>query len=269
MIGAVILHMSGRVSFKNTVTGAHILMAIAIAYLAGAVISHWKYAGFDRMVKANLGGGVILVTALGMDMIAFYLGMQKTDVVGRIGLLIYICLLGWEVISTTLQQLNEGRKAALYKELAMKDMPTGLYNRNAYNRWMDEHGRQEHTFLVTFDLNNLKMCNDTMGHTAGDQYIAGAAEIISKAFGETGETFRIGGDEFCTIMQNAKESDIRDCLRKMRELEQEYNQKNELVTMRIACGYAVFDAEQDRDLEDTRARADIQMYRNKKELKNA
>jgi diguanylate cyclase (GGDEF)-like protein len=122
---------------------------------------------------------------------------------------------------------------------------------------------------VTFDLNNLKKCNDTLGHMAGDQYISGAAEIIRNTFGKAGETFRIGGDEFCTILQNAKESDIPAYLMKMRELEQVYNQKNELVTMRIACGYAVFDAEQDRNLEDTRSRADARMYRNKKELKNA
>ena len=35
----------------------------------------------------------------------------------------------------------------------------------------------------------------------------------------------------------------------------------------IACGYAIFDPEIDKDIEETRHRADLSMYENKKEIK--
>ena len=35
----------------------------------------------------------------------------------------------------------------------------------------------------------------------------------------------------------------------------------------IACGYATYDAALDADLEETRNRADVSMYENKKEVK--
>jgi twitching motility protein PilT len=33
---------------------------------------------------------------------------------------------------------------------------------------------------VTFDLNNLKWCNDNLGHAAGDAYIQASARIIKE-----------------------------------------------------------------------------------------
>lgn len=266
MVVCVVLHMAGVVSFKRTVTGTHVLMICGILYLVGAMAAHWKRVGFDRKIKANLLGVVVLVVALGMDMVAFYLGLRKTDVLGRIGLLIYICLVSWKAANVTLQRMNEGRKAEIYKELAMKDMLTGLYNRNAYDRWLERHKPSADTVIVTFDLNNLKQCNDTRGHSAGDQYITGAAEIIRKVF-DGAEAFRIGGDEFCAILQSVKDEELMGYLKRLRELEEEYNRKNRQVTMKIACGYARFDPGLDKNLEHTRDRADARMYQNKKELK--
>ena len=38
--------------------------------------------------------------------------------------------------------------------------------------------------------------------------------------------------------------------------------------IKIACGYAKFDADTDKDFEDTRSRADQKMYESKRELKS-
>ena len=39
--------------------------------------------------------------------------------------------------------------------------------------------------------------------------------------------------------------------------------------IRIAAGYAMYDAELDADIEEMRSRADTNMYRNKKQIKEA
>lgn len=55
----------------------------------------------------------------------------------------------------------------------------------------------------------------------------------------------------------------------MKSQEEQYNQSSEEIFMQIACGYAVFDASLDNNIEATRSRADEMMYENKKQLKAA
>jgi diguanylate cyclase (GGDEF)-like protein len=66
--------------------------------------------------------------------------------------------------------------------------------------------------IVTFDLNNLKQCNDQYGHRVGDEYIINAAHIIEDNFERYGKCYRIGGDEFCVIMPDAKENSIEGAM---------------------------------------------------------
>ena len=66
--------------------------------------------------------------------------------------------------------------------------------------------------VVTFDLNNLKMCNDNYGHSSGDAYIIHSAHIIETTFDRFGKCYRIGGDEFCCLIPDAAEFQIeRPC----------------------------------------------------------
>lgn len=53
-------------------------------------------------------------------------------------------------------KLHEGQKAAIYKELALKDILTGLYSRNAYDEWERDNQHPDKTAIVMLDLNNLK-----------------------------------------------------------------------------------------------------------------
>lgn len=55
-----------------------------------------------------------------------------------------------------MEKLHEGQKAAIYKELALKDILTGLYSRNAYDEWERDNQHPDKTAIVMLDLNNLK-----------------------------------------------------------------------------------------------------------------
>lgn len=65
--------------------------------------------------------------------------------------------------------------------------------------------------LIILDLNNLKEINDRYGHDVGDTYLYSLSESIRK-YTREGDTdgYRIGGDEFAVIIDNAnmKESHI-------------------------------------------------------------
>ena len=54
----------------------------------------------------------------------------------------------------------------------------------------------------------------------------------------------------------------------MSDMEAECNRMLAETRIHIACGYAVFDGELDKNIEDTCRRADREMYRNKKREKD-
>lgn len=260
-------HMSGLWYFKKSVITIHFSIALAMVYMIYAVAWRWRKYGVDQKVRANVIGAVVLIATVIIDIGAYYMKLKQTDLIGRIGLLIYIILLGKETTVEFFKQVDEGRKAEIYKELAEKDVMTGMYNRNAFDEW--EYGCKsfDDVMLVTFDLNNLKHCNDTMGHEVGDKYIIDAAELIQQIFGKIAKCYRIGGDEFCVVIMNASKVDVESCLRHLKNVQDFYNTKSQDVNMQIACGYAAFD-ENDVNIESTRSRADARMYVNKKAIKN-
>ena len=100
---------------------------------------------------------------------------------------------------------NIGAEVAKRKELmkvANTDDLTQMPNRRAWDEVLHEQRLKkevEDLTLVTLDLNGLKHANDTIGHHAGDEILIAASDIIKSYFGQYGEVFRIGGDEFAII----------------------------------------------------------------------
>lgn len=83
------------------------------------------------------------------------------------------------------------------------DELTGFFNRRAYEEDISryENDEIEDDFIyITFDLNGLKMINDTLGHIAGDEMLVGACECMRSAFGNFGKLYRTGGDEFVALL---------------------------------------------------------------------
>jgi diguanylate cyclase (GGDEF)-like protein len=263
----VALHMSGTLEFKQTSWMIHGMMLVALWYMAFAVWERIQKYGMDRKVKVNTIAVVALLVSSVVDMAAYYANLQQTDVLGKIGFFVYIVLLGRESAADTLRKVQEGEKAQDYLKLAMTDVMTGLLNRSAFEDWEDTCTDMTDVMLVTFDLNNLKYCNDHMGHAAGDEYIIESANMINRIFGAIGLCYRIGGDEFCAVIRRASRLNIDKYLDSLREEQDRYNEKSELIKIHIAVGYAIYQ-DSDAGIEETRSRADVSMYHNKKMLKN-
>ncbi len=266
----VILHITGIAEFKKSVFLIHMMLIMTCLYFCAIVVQRIIKNGFDRKVRSNIIAVVALGSSMVVDMIAYYNGMQETDVLGKLGILIFIILLGYESIFEALEKIRDGQKAAFYKEMAEKDVMTGLYNRTAFEQWEKNTLDYDGYSIATFDLNNLKYCNDNLGHAAGDAYIEAASKLIKDIFGKYGKCYRIGGDEFCTIIRYKKRKfDIEKYRKRLRWHEKQMTDKLgiEGFDMHIACGYAEYDSEKDEDFEATRNRADKKMYESKKMLK--
>lgn len=260
------LHLSGLVEMREIAIVAHLQILLVLIYIIYAFVSYIKRYGIDRKIVVNIVGVAILAAASFMDVYIYYIDNIVNDMLGRFGMLMYIVILAVEVLSEFLRQIEENRKYTYYKELAVTDMLTGVRNRNAYERWEKEETDWKDMAIVTFDLNNLKKCNDTKGHLAGDKYIVEASNIIRSVFEKVGICYRIGGDEFVVVIHRALRLNMDKYIRQLRKREQEYNQQDGEIKMQIACGYATCKSEEDT-IERIRRRADSAMYKNKQELK--
>lgn len=60
-----------------------------------------------------------------------------------------------------------------------------------------------------FDLNDLKLTNDTYGHVMGDKLIITFANVLKETIGYFNFVGRFGGDEFIAVMYNTSKNDVR------------------------------------------------------------
>ena len=123
--------------------------------------------------------------------------------------------------------------------------------------------------LFMIDVDNFKALNDTHGHQEGDRFLINFAAEIRNCFTDGDIIGRIGGDEFLVILQNRDLAD-RDELFARFEAECEVSfvdENNVKLPISIARGFAAFDPSKDTKFEDVFARADNEMYKNKRNMK--
>lgn len=94
-------------------------------------------------------------------------------------------------------------------EQVRTDPLTGLSNRGRMQVDLEEEcvrASEAHPArLYLFDLNGFKRYNDTFGHPAGDELLARLGGALRDAVGENGTAYRIGGDEFCLLLNCEEE----------------------------------------------------------------
>ena len=82
-----------------------------------------------------------------------------------------------------------------------------------------------------------------------------------------GKCYRIGGDEFCAILDINDENQLNAQLEQFSKNINNLNNTPFVVRISTAVGYAIFDPSMDTTLLDTKNRADKKMYEHKKEMK--
>ena len=112
----------------------------------------------------------------------------------------------FRIAATSYNNLLERRNTfeSLLKKSAETDVLTALPNRYAFENFIKEleNSKGEGIYplcFYSFDLNYLKITNDTYGHLSGDKLLESAAKTIKESFGDN--CFRVGGDEFAAFIK--------------------------------------------------------------------
>ncbi len=141
------------------------------------------------------------------------------------------------------------------RRFAYIDYLTHIYNRNALERDLANLKDDKGYYLIA-DLNDLKIVNDTLGHSAGDQLLQGFAALLVATVRDNGRAYRQGGDEFAILYYG----EIRQLLHDLEEQCSLYNQSSN-IPISYGIGYCELS---NSDFIDT---ADKMMYADKKKKK--
>ena len=119
--------------------------------------------------------------------------------------------------------------------------------------------------IIIMDCDNLKTVNDQYGHDKGDVYIKTASELICRIFKHS-PVFRIGGDEFAVVLQNADYQNRKELTEMFEKTAGEIraSAENKWEQVSVALGMAEYDPQSDTSVDDVIHRADKTMYENKR-----
>jgi diguanylate cyclase (GGDEF)-like protein len=148
------------------------------------------------------------------------------------------------------------------EHLAEHDLLTGVYNRT---RLVDELDRQlsysarysRPSALLTLDIDNFKLSNDTYGRAAGDIMLKSVSEILRTRARSTDVIARLGSDEFALILPEASEDEAMIVSRDIRAALSERQLGPPIL---VSIGIALLTGDEEVGADDILSRAQIALY---------
>ncbi len=255
IVACLVLAFTGIADLRETLWTTHIILGVLGIIIAIQSYSLIKNNTHTHMVKVHMACVLICCVTLTIDLLDFYFfKIGDGNTFGRLGFLTYIIVLGIASTRESVTLMKMGQEADAYQTLAYTDQMTGLNNRTCFN--IDFARLSENpndVAVIDFDLNNLKFTNDTYGHSVGDAYIKSCATIIYEIFNGIGKCYRVGGDEFVALIENASAIDMTHYLAMLESSVDSSNRQSEHkhLKMQIAYGCATYSPDVDSKILTT------------------
>jgi len=116
------------------------------------------------------------------------------------------------------------------------------------------------------DANGLKLVNDTLGHSKGDELLKLIAQMLRDVCNEGQLIFRTGGDEFVILIPNSTDYECENIIKKI--FKQCKNYKHDLIDVSISLGTSITNS-LDKSVYDALQEAEDKVYRQKLLQKNS
>lgn len=280
LLACVIFPVAGLTDWHGMLPVARVFMGFCamgfVAWTAKKNISilssgrHRRGAGVWAVSLQLLGISAIGITVV-LELVRFSgEGVMDSALILRFGLLVFIICFAVGSQFSAYQLMVQGMEYDSVHKLAYSDILTDLGNRTAYLERLEEcvNTHVQELGVVFMDINNLKTVNDSYGHDMGDMMIQMASKVIEGSFGDYGMVFRLGGDEFCALLEGDVRKKYAQALEAFQKGIRDANDKNEYsFTLQIAHGFAICEADSKESVEKAVQTADERMYQNKAQLK--
>ena len=195
---------------------------------------------------------------------AFLSNLEIVIIMDSLIIIIIIIMLIYD--SIYLSRLNNN-----LNEIAFRDGLTGLPNRSYCEMKVKENGlisKDEKICCLMFDLNNLKVINDQLGHDMGNKLIVNFANILKNSAPENMFIGRFGGDEFIGLIREIEESNIMAFISKLEDNVKIHNYNNSPL-ISYAYGYAMSSNSDEITIKELLIQADNKMYQRKAQMKKS
>lgn len=175
-----------------------------------------------------------------------------------------------ELHNCSKQLLKNALQHQQVKKLALKDPLTNLGNRASYDEQIQRQIslalRQAQSFgLLVIDLDNFKPVNDKYGHQKGDQILKQFSIVLNSALRDTDMAFRLGGDEFCCIVQASSTQSQQNIASR---IQQAVHADSQLSSFGLSCSIGNASFLQQDNADSLFERADKALYQAKASGRN-
>jgi diguanylate cyclase (GGDEF)-like protein len=300
LIGAYGLSWMGARSFNNRKTSVAYLLVAPAAWLLLRQLEVLHFSNSTRIVivssillgclvlmgfefwrnNRNLPSCWPLIVIIGAQAAVFlsrilWPGWMLRALSGPSPAISVVALFFFEVLFQTffaaflLAFLMKERREEYYRQTALVDPLTGVWNRRAFLEYASRHLSgaaidKQTVALIAFDLDHFKFINDRHGHLAGDLMLCSFCNMVTEAL-RPGDLFgRIGGEEFACLLVDVSPADavaIAEQLRR-RFANMEIYSGSSLLRATVSSGVAMAERPQP-DLEALMSAADRGLYRAK------
>jgi diguanylate cyclase (GGDEF)-like protein len=169
-------------------------------------------------------------------------------------------------------------ESRILNQLAERDGLTGLYNRRAFDEYMERiwrQSRRENTpiTVMLIDIDHFKAYNDRYGHQAGDDALKRVASVISAGVQRPLDiAARYGGEEFALVLYGPATEYVTDLPETLREdvmqLETSHEGATHTKLLTVSIGVAVVSPDAERSQAGAIQMADEALYQAKEDGRN-
>ena len=192
--------------------------------------------------------------------------IRALETASAVDMLILVILMIMQMVSA----VRITRKNKILEQKAYIDLHTGLPNKSRCEEiFHDMRAIKGEVACIIFDLNNLKITNDTLGHSVGDQLIMNFARLLRNVVPMKNFVGRYGGDEFVVVICDTSKEEVENILNQLQEEVYQFNRYGRNETISYAYGWAFSKDCTDCTLRVLFDKADHYMYENKRAKKEA
>lgn len=157
-------------------------------------------------------------------------------------------------------------------ERAKSDFLTGLYNKREFSRRWDKIEQNQHihqTAILMLDIDHFKCINDQYGHSNGDLVLQQVAELLQTQIVPSRDVYRVGGEEFCVIMNNVTLEEQQKMAEEIRTvIEQNAFRLENYQTIHLTVSIGLASLNQEKNMKKLYRLADKALYKAKEYGRN-
>jgi diguanylate cyclase (GGDEF)-like protein len=158
------------------------------------------------------------------------------------------------------------------KKAAITDSLTGTFNRRHFIDELQlllESKPNDFVSLIVIDVNDLKVINDTFGHTTGDKVLLEVATLLKSQVQEQDVVSRYGGDEFAIISPGANSEEALKIATRIEQALAKHVFKDNLQGLEVSISWGIVSARYSdiHNISEFINAADQNMYRMKRTKK--